>query len=271
MTYRTAIKLLAVAIFATGWLVGVARADMIGDIRNRGELVVGVRPDYPPYGFRDPSGEIVGLEVDLANDVAKRLGVKLRLEPVVASNRMQYVQQGKIDLMMATMNVNDERKKAVGVIEPYYYASSVAILAQKSANIKSVTDLQSKPVCVIQSSFFNRDVQKMTGRDLVTFKSVLESEQALRNGQCVGFVYDDTRLMHMKSGERWKDFDIVQLDIPPLPWGAAVKSEERDTAWGKFMSEIIKDWHKNGTLVEAEKKWLGQNTKWLLDQQAAAK
>lgn len=272
MTYKMAIKLLIMAAAATGWLAGVARADTMDDIKKKGTVVIGVKADYPPYGFRDPSGQIVGMEVDLANDVAKRLGVKLQLEPVVASNRMQYVQQGKIDLMIATMNVTEERKKAVGIVEPYYYASGVAILAVKAANIKTGADLKDKPVCAIQGSFYNNDVQKMTGRDLVAFKGVPENEQALLNGQCVGFVYDDTLLIYKKkSDEKWKEYDVVVLDIAPLPWGSAVKPEDKDAAWGKFMSDVVKDWHKQGTLVEAEKKWLGQNTKWLLDQNAAAK
>lgn len=272
MTYKMAIKLLVMAVAATGWLTSVAQADTLEDVKKKGTLIVGVKADYPPYGYRDPSGQIVGLEVDLANDIAKRLGVKLQLEPVVASNRMQFVQQGKIDLMIATMSVNEERKKAVGIVEPYYYASGVAILAAKSANIKTGADLKDKPVCAIQGSFYNNDVQKLTGKDLVAFKGVPENEQALLNGQCVGFVYDDVLLIYKKkSDEKWKDFEVVQLDIAPLPWGVAVKSEDKDAPWGKFMSDAVKEWHKKGELVAAEKKWLGQNTKWLLDQQAAAK
>lgn len=149
MTYKSAVKILVMAAAVAGCLTGVARADTLDDIKKKGTLVVGVKADYPPYGYRDPSGQIVGMEVDLANDIATRLGIKLQLEPVVASNRMQFVQQGKIDLMLATMSVNEERKKAVGVVEPYYYASGVAILAAKSANIKTGADLKDKPVCAI--------------------------------------------------------------------------------------------------------------------------
>src|SRR3974390_1029597 len=82
----------------------------------RGVLVVGTKADYKPFGFRDPSGAIVGFEPDLAKDVADRLGVKLQVEPVVSANRMQFLQQGKIDLILATMNVTDERKKTVGIV-----------------------------------------------------------------------------------------------------------------------------------------------------------
>jgi len=274
MTYKSALKILLVAAATLGWLTGLARADTIEDIKKKGTLVVGVKADYPPYGMRDPSGEIVGMEVDMAKDVAQRLGVKLQLEPVVASNRMQFLQQGKTDLMIATMSVNDERKKAVGIVEPYYYAGGVALLAAKSAKIKTGADLKGKPVCAIQGAFYNNEISsKMTGQDLIAFKGVPENEQALQNGQCVGFAYDDVLLIYTKkaNADKWKDFEVVQLDIAPLPWGIAVKSEDKDTPWGKFMSDIVTDWHKKGTLVALEKKWLGENTQWLIDANAKAK
>jgi polar amino acid transport system substrate-binding protein len=275
MTYKSAVKIVVMAAAMLGLLTGLARADTLEDIKKKGTLVVGVKADYPPYGFRDPSGEIVGMEIDMAKDVAQRLGVKVQLEPVVASNRMQFLQQGKIDLMIATMSVNDERKKAVGIVEPYYYAGGVALLAAKSANIKTGADLKGKPVCAIQGSYYNNEIQsKMTGTNLIAFKGVPENEQALLNGQCVGFAYDDVLLIYKKKADadKWKDFEVVKLpEITPLPWGLAVKSEDKDTAWGKFMSDAVTDWHKKGTLVEWEKKWLGENTEWLLDMQAKMK
>jgi polar amino acid transport system substrate-binding protein len=246
-----------------------AAAQTLDKIKQRGVLVLGSKADYKPFGFRDPSGAIVGFEPDLGKDVADRLGVKLEIEPVVSSNRMQFLQQGKIDLMIATMSVNDERKKAVGIVEPYYYAGGVALLAAKSANIKTGADLKGKPVCAIQGSYYNNDIQsKMTGTNLVAFKGVPENEQALLNGQCVGFAYDDVLLIYKKKaeGDKWKDFEVVKLsEITPLPWGLAVKTEDKDQPLGKFMSDMVTQWHKGGTLVELEKKWLGENTQWLLD------
>jgi polar amino acid transport system substrate-binding protein len=275
MTYKSALKVLVMAAAMLGWLTGLARADALEDIKKKGTLVVGVKADYPPYGYRDPSGQIVGMEPDMAKLVADKLGVKLQLEPVVASNRMQFLQQGKTDLMIATMSVNDERKKAVGIIEPYYYAGGVALLAAKSAKIKSGADLKGKPVCAIQGSYYNNDIQaKMTGVDLIAFKGVPENEQALLNGQCVGFAYDDVLLIYKKKADadKWKDFEVVKLaEITPLPWGLAVRSEDKDQPWGKLMSELVTDWHKKGTLVELEKKWLGENTQWLLDTNAKMK
>src|SRR6185437_15883146 len=93
----------------------IAKADVLDDVKQKGVLVVGVKADYKPFGFREPSGAIVGLEPDLAADVAKKLGVKLELVPVVSANRMEFLNQGKIDMMIATMSDKPDRRKVVQV------------------------------------------------------------------------------------------------------------------------------------------------------------
>jgi len=79
----------------------LAQSDTLASVKQKGKLVVGVKADYKPFGYTDSSGKIVGLEIDLAQDVAKRLGVQLELVPVVAANRMEFLKQGRIDLMIA--------------------------------------------------------------------------------------------------------------------------------------------------------------------------
>ena len=145
-------------------------AQTLEKIKERGVLVVGTKADYKPFGFRDPTGAIIGFEPDLAKDVADRLGVKLQVEPVVSANRMQFLQQGKIDLMLATMNVTDERRKTVGIVEPSYYASGVNVFANRKANLKRWEDLKSQKVCGIQGAFYNKYIGEKYGADIVAFR-----------------------------------------------------------------------------------------------------
>src|SRR5438094_10002971 len=100
------IAAIATFIVTTGPLA----AQTLDKIKQRGVLVVGTKADYKPFGFRDPGGAIIGLEPDMAKEVAGKLGVKAEVEPVVSSNRMQFLQQGKIDLMIATMNDKPDRR-----------------------------------------------------------------------------------------------------------------------------------------------------------------
>ena len=232
-----------------------ATAQTLDKIKQRGVLTVGSKADYKPFGFRDPSGAIVGFEPDLAKDVADRLGVKLELEPVVSSNRMQFLQQGKIDLMIATMNDTAERRKIVGIIEPDYYASGVNVFLLKKAGIKSWEQLKDQKICAIQGAWYNKPVAEKYGADIVAFKGTAEAETALTQGNCIGWVYDDTFFADHLADAKWTDYEMPLESILVEPWGLAVKLEERDGPWGQFMAKTVTDWHRTGKLIEYEKKW----------------
>jgi polar amino acid transport system substrate-binding protein len=74
---------------------------------------------------------------------------------VVSANRMQFLQQGKIDLMLATMNVTDERRKTVGIVEPSYYASGVNVFVNRKVALKRWEQLKDQKICGIQGAFYN--------------------------------------------------------------------------------------------------------------------
>ena len=245
--------LAAVAALAVAALP--AAAQTLDKIKQRGVLVLGSKADYKPFGFRDPSGTIVGFEPDMAKDVADRLGVKLELEPVVSSNRMQFLQQGKIDLMIATMNDTAERRKIVGIIEPDYYASGVNVLAIKKAGLKNWEQLKDQKICGIQGAWYNKPVAEKYGADIVAFKGQTEAETALLQGNCIGWVYDDTAFFERLADPKWAAFEMPLETIMAEPWGLAVKLEERDGPWGQFMAKTVTDWHRSGKLIELEKKW----------------
>jgi len=230
-------------------------AQTLDKIRQRGVVAVGTKADYKPFGFRDPSGTIVGFEPDLAKDVADRLGVKLELEPVVSANRMQFLQQGKIDLMLATMNVTDERRKTVGIVEPSYYASGANVFVNRKVALKRWEQLKDQKICGIQGAFYNKYVAEKYGADIVAFRGQNEAETALQQGNCIGWLYDDTAFQERLADPKWSAFEMPLETILTEPWGAAVRLEERDGPWGQFIAKTIADWHRSGKLIETEKKW----------------
>ena len=241
---------LAGVAFAAG-----ASAQTLDKIKSRGVLVVGTKADYKPFGFRDPSGAIVGFEPDIGKEVADKLGVKLELEPVVSSNRMQFLQQGKIDLMIATMNDKPDRRQVVGIIDPLYYASGVNVLASRKAALKNWEQLKGQKVCGIQGAWYNKPVAEKYGADFIAFKGQTEAEVALQQGNCVGWVYDDTAFAERLADAKWKDYEMPLETILEEPWGVAVKLEERDGPWGQFVAKTLEDMHRSGRMIELEKKW----------------
>jgi polar amino acid transport system substrate-binding protein len=239
-----------------------AKNDRFMKVLERGTLVVGVKADYKPWGFRDSSGAIVGMEIDMAQDVADALGVKLELVPVQSSNRMQFLQQGKIDLMIATMSDKANRRKVVGITDPNYYTSGTNVLAKKGA-VSKWDDLRGKPVCGKQGAFYNKQVSQRYGAKIVAFVGNAEAKQALRDGKCVAWVYDDSSIMADLASGQYDDYEMPMQTEDDTPWGLAVPLEEKDGIWGNFMSGITYNWHRTGRLIELEKKWGIQPTAYL--------
>ncbi len=233
-------------------------------VLERGVLVVGVKADYKPWAFRNSDGKLVGMEIDMAKDVADALGVKLKLIPVQSSNRMQFLEQGKIDLMIATMSDKANRRKLVGVPQPNYYTSGTNVLAKKGM-VSQWSDLKGKPVCGKQGAFYNKVVGKKYGAKIVAFIGNAEAKQALRDGKCVAWVYDDSSIMAELASGQFDDYEMPMKTEDDTPWALAVPLEELDGIWGNFMSGMTYNWHSTGRLVELEKKWGIQQSQFVVD------
>ena len=257
---KTFLKAAAVAATAAafGLFAQAANADAIDDIKTAGVLKVGVKADYKPYGFLDPSGAIVGIEPDLAKDVADKLGVKVEFVPVVSSNRMQFLEQGKIDLMIATMTDKPDRRKVVGIVDPNYYSSGTNILSKKSLGFKTWEDLRGKPVCGIQGAFYNKATSQKFGAKIVAFKGTAEAYAALKAGNCAAFVYDDSAIVAKTKDPVYSDYEMPLPTIDDAPWGLAVQLGQ--DGFKAMMSEMIIGWHKSGRILELETKWGVSNT-----------
>lgn len=254
-------KKLLIAALALAAGVSPAAADALQTIKDRGTLIVGVKADYKPFGFRDPTGQIVGIEPDLAADLASRLGVKLELVPVVASARIEFLNQGKIDIVLATMSDKPERRKSVLAIDPQYYSDSVNVLMTQKAKYSDWEALKGKTLCATSGSFYNKEVEAKYGATIKAFDGSEKPLFALKQGECIGYLYDQTFVQGKLLDEEWKSGFYMPLPgILETPWIMAAKTGEE--AFGKYLSETTQDWFKKGTIIELEKKWGIQSTEY---------
>lgn len=254
---------------ALGSISSVAQAACTNDVWNkvmsRGKVVVGVKADYKPWGYRNTDGSIVGMEIDLAQAAADAMGVELETVAVQSSNRMQFLEQGKIDMMIATMSDRADRREIVGITQPNYYTSGTNIMSPKALGFKSWEDLRGKPVCGKQGAFYNEVVTERYGVDIVAFIGNAEAKQALRDKKCVAWVYDDSAIgSDLASGE-FDDFEMPLASEDDNPWALAVPLAEKDCVFGHFMSGLTFNMHQSGKLIELEEKWGIQATQYLQD------
>ena len=257
-----------VSIFTLRSVVSAAQCtnDVWNKVMKRGKVVVGVKADYKPWGYRSTSGELIGMEIDMAKDVAAAMNVDLELVPVQSSNRMQFLEQGKIDMMIATMSDRVDRRKIVGITQPNYYTSGTNIMSPKALGLSSWEDLRGKPVCGKQGAFYNKIVADRYGAKIIAFTGNAEAKQALRDKKCIAWVYDDSSIMSDLSSGEFDDFEMPLASEDDNPWGLAVPLAEKDCIFGHFMSGITYNMHQSGRLIELEQKHGIQSTNYLVIQ-----
>jgi len=245
--------------------------DTWNKVMERGKLVVGVKADYKPWGYRNSDGELVGMEIDMAKDVADKMGVDVELVPVQSSNRMQFLEGGKIDLMIATMSDRADRREIVGIVGPNYYTSGTNVMSPKAVGINDWKELDGKPVCGKQGAFYNQIVEERYGAKVIAFTGNAEAKQALRDKKCIAWVYDDSSIGSDLSSGDWPDFEMPLTSEDDNPWALAVPLAEKDCVFGRFMSGMQYDWLQSGALIEMEKKHGIQPTAFLQIQQEKLK
>src|SRR4030095_4850880 len=147
------IGLLALALWP-----GVVRAqapaaqDTLQAVIKRGELIVGTFDFFPPWGFRDAQNNIVGMDVDIAKDLAEQMKVKLTLVAVpTAPDRINFLVAGKIDVAISNFTATVERSKTITFTEPHVIAG-FGVIFNKTAKIKDWPDLNGKKVAVTTGS-----------------------------------------------------------------------------------------------------------------------
>ena len=266
-TVTTLLTTVAVITSSTSAAFADCTNDTWNKIMDRGTIVVGVKADTRPWGFLDSSGDLVGMEADMAAEVAETMGVELELVGVQSSNRMQFLEQGRIDLMIATMSDRADRREIVGVVQPNYYTSGTNIMAPTALGITEWSDLEGRPVCGKQGAFYNTIVEERYGAEIIAFTGNAEAKQALRDRRCVAWVFDDSSIAADLASGEYEEFEMPLVTEDDNPWALAVPLGEESCVFGRFMSGMQYDWLQSGRLLELEEKWGIQRSAFLEAQQ----
>lgn len=156
-----------------------------------GKLIMATNASFPPYEFKGDSGEIEGIDAEIAAKIAEKLGLALEIEDVDFGSIIGGVQTGKFDIGMAGMTVTDERKESVNFSETYATGVQVIIVPEGS-DIKSAVDLQGKMIGVQQDTTGHIYSEDDYGKEFVTpYKTGNDAVQALVSGKVDAVIIDN--------------------------------------------------------------------------------
>ena len=138
-------------------------------IVKRGTLNVGVKQDVPNFGYYSAkTNTYEGMEVDLAKKIADELKVKVNYIPVTTQTREPLMDNGTIDLLIATYTINDERKASYAISTPYYY-DQIGFLVLKDSGINKISDLNGKTIGVSQGASTKAALQEYASANNLKF------------------------------------------------------------------------------------------------------
>lgn len=246
---------LAVLPLALCGLMPAAKADATLDrIRERGKITIGVIVNgNSAFGSVDPAtGKPVGFNPELARKIASELAVQAELVPVLPTNRVQFLQQGKVDLLVASMLLTPERTALLDYVPTPYYRNGGTAIFLKRTGIRRWEDLRGKSVCLSQGSSYAKPLAGTYGAELKGFKGMAESLLALRGGaSCVAAVHESLTLNQLVARDpEWRDYAVLSEEVDPAPQVAWVRKGEKDTA--AAVDRVLQRLHGSGWLVGLE-------------------
>ncbi len=250
---------LVAILWVGGSFAGPAEAprssERLALVKQRGSLIVGVKTDYPPFGFLNASGVSEGFEHDLAKDIARRLGVSLTKVTVSGANRLQKLEEGSVDMLLSTTGDTVERRKIVTMIEPNYYSSGVTLFMPPEQNINDWSETRGKKVCATQGSYFNRIMAQRYLLELQMFNSARDAKLAVKDRRCIGYLFDNTAIQGDLRLPEWAGFKAPLAPVLGTPWAIAIARREAGSEFERLLGDIVADWHRSGFAIQREKVW----------------
>jgi polar amino acid transport system substrate-binding protein len=174
----------------------------------------------------------------------------VELVPVLPANRVQFLQQGKVDLLIANMEWTAERGEILGFVPTPFYRVGGTAAVLKDSKITRWEDLKNQPVCTSQGSSYIKPLTEL-GAEIKAFKSSSESLLALRGNNCVAAVHDATLINPLiaDNGE-WQGYRALSPELNPAPSVIWTRRGESDTQ--AKLDPIVKELHRSGWLIQAQ-------------------
>ncbi len=244
----TALSLLAAA--------GAQAQTALDDVMKAKTIKIAIPTDFPPYGMVGTDLKPQGLDVDMANYIAQKMGVKIELVPVTSANRIAYLQTKKADLVISTLGKNPDREKVIdftAAYSPFFQA----VFGPKTMSVKSFADLNGKSISVTRAALEDQELSKVApaGADIKRFEDNNTTVSAYTAGQ-VQLIATGASVagnMMAKNPQMGTEYKLLLKDSPNFI--GVAKGEDKLRL---KVNEVIAAAKTSGDLDKMAVKWLGR-------------
>jgi ABC-type amino acid transport substrate-binding protein len=239
---------LVIAMFA-----GCSKTITPDKIKSRGELIVATNAEFPPFEYFEGSN-IVGIDMDIAQAIADKLGVKLKIDHMNFDAVLAAVPTGKADLGIAALSTSPERLKVMDFSDTYFTCSVVALVGIDNDTIKDQDDLAGKRIGVQTGTIADTIATEIEGADVVRMNKDADSVQDLINGKLDAVLIDENpgNVFVSQNSDKIKMLEEQLSDDE-----YAIATKKGNTELIKVVNEVIKELKDSGEFGKILEKYLG--------------
>lgn len=221
-------------------------------------LVLGFDDTFVPMGFKGDDGKYTGFDIELAEEISKKLGKKIEYQPIDWTMKESELKNGNIDFIWNGFSITDERKKELDFTKAYLKNKQI-IITLKDSDIKTKEDLNGKVVAAQDQSSAVDAIgdYKDNFKELVTFSTNDEALRDLEAGRCDAVVADEVLSKYYINLKGADNYKVLEDNFGEEEYAVGVRKDDKELidAWNKAYDELVKD----GTASELSKKWFGDD------------
>ncbi len=208
---------------------------------------------YPPFNFINDDSEVIGFDVDVAAEIAKRMGKELEYKTTAWDGIIEGLRAGRYDGILGSMAVTEEREKVVDFSDPYYY-SGPQLIVRKDSNISGPEDLTSDSVIgLVTGTTFEKDAEKL-GVKVKLYEDDNQTLLELLNGRVDGVLTD--RIVGLNAISKLSEGDKLTMVGSTLRTETmAVAFQDEDDELREQVNKVLSEMREDGTLTSISEKW----------------
>lgn len=223
----------------------------MAELNEAGEITIGTKFDQPLFGLKGPDGDPVGFDVEIGKLIAAKLGISadnINWVETVSANREPFIQNGQVDIVVATYTINDVRKEVVSFAGPYYEAGQdLLVLAGNPDDIQGPEDLADQPVCTVSGSTSEKNIAAYT-TNIIATDTYSNCLGPLRSGEVVAVTTDNVILAGL-ADQNEGEFEVLDKPFTKEPYGIGLAKD--DTEFRNFINDTLEEAYEDGSWAEA--------------------
>ncbi|WP_294181586.1 glutamate ABC transporter substrate-binding protein [uncultured Schumannella sp.] len=220
-------------------------------LNEAGTITIGTKFDQPLFGLQGLDGNPEGFDVEIGKIIASELGISednIEWVETVSANREPFIENGTVDIVVATYTINDTRKEVISFAGPYYLAGQdILVLAGNPEGITGPEDLEGKDVCSVAGSTSEANIMEY-GVNLITTDTYSNCLEPLRNGNVIAVTTDNVILAGL-ADQNPGEFEVVNNPFTSEPYGIGLMKD--DDVFRSFINDVLEESYADGRWADA--------------------